>query len=197
MQLCGGQTGRGAPGSRKTWPLSVASAPGFMPSPPARGWPVSLAGATRQAPRLVRSSPHPLPQSGARPPPSALQQGCGRGRCESRGPPSVSEQGAGVLWSTTGPALGTFLRRASSRTRGRRRWGKELQPPPAPVSAWWALGRASGLVTGESGCKCVSGVGQSGLLQMEALFTCQRRLVSLPLGISVAGSRRPEPRVPD
>lgn len=42
----------------------------------------------------------------------------------------------------------------------------------------------------------VSGLCLGGLLQMEALFTCQRGLVSLPLGVSVAGSRRSEPAAP-
>lgn len=101
MRRCGGQAGRWAPGSWKTWPLSVASAPVFTPSPPARGWPVSLAGATRRAPHLGRFTPHPLPQSGARPPPFARPQGCGRGRYESCRPPSGSEQGSAVLWPTT------------------------------------------------------------------------------------------------
>lgn len=134
MRLCGGQTGRGAPGSRKTWPLSVASAPGFTQSPPARGWPVSLAGATRQAPHLVRSSPHPLPQSGARPPPSALQQGCGRGRCESRGPPKRFGAGGRSSRVPHWPSAGQFLAA-----------GFLSNPRPGAVGAGAAAATSSGL----------------------------------------------------
>lgn len=77
--------------------------------------------------------------------------------------------------------------------RGERWWGWELQLGlclVGPGAGKWISGRRIRVQM------FVSWVCLSWLLQMEALFTCQRRLVSLPLGISVAGSRRSESPAP-
>lgn len=113
-------------------------------------------------------------------------------------PPSGSEQGSGVLSSTTPTRKQGTLAQRWALARG----GLPLEPEAGgggagscsrhqlrslPGGPW--DGQVDWL-QGDGVQVCVSGVCLRGLLQMEALFTCQRRLVSLPLGISVAGSRR-------
>lgn len=168
-------------GSRKTWPLSAASAAG----PPARGWRVALAGPPRRLPLPGQSPPHPWPPSRARPPPSALPLGCGRGRRESWGGGGGSRGDPGRGWEprirfrgsitssrqqAPGPPLGTGSWPAPL-PRGRGRWGRKLQPPAARVPARWARGGRVGRVQGD---RSASGRFWVRLLQREALFTCQR-----------------------
>lgn len=71
--------------------------------------------------------------------------------------------------------------------RGRRRRGRagsRQQPGPLPGGP---RGRQVDCLQADRGASECLGLCVRGLLQMEALFTCQRGPVSLPLGTSVAG----------
>lgn len=163
-----GRAAAGGLGSGAGVPEDVAallpSAPRLAPLPPAPGWRISLAWVTRPARRRERSSPLPSPRSGARLPPSALPA-CQPGRRETRGPRAQIDSGGRRRWvhhshrqaGLPGPGAGHSPAGRLPLARGRRLRGPELQSPPARVPARWALGRASGLVAGGSGSKCVWG----------------------------------------
>lgn len=162
----GGQAGRGAPGSRKTWPLSLPSAPRLR-AVSSRAPVASLegGGATRRVPRRGRSPPHPLPPSGARPPPTALPAGLragGAGGVKPLGAGRPSQPGAGDLPGPHSHPESRALRSRFWAPAGRpaasspprpKAAGAGAQPPAAGSPAGWAQGRASGLVAGGSGCE--------------------------------------------
>lgn len=149
----------------------------------------------------VPRTPCPKAESGPLPP--RCHRAAGGGSVNSGTPVADPSQGP----ESSGPALPTRKQRPGP-ALFIRLWPASPRQRPEAVGAGATATTSSGLcLVGPGAGKWisrrrirvqmfVSWVCLSWLLQMEALFTCQRRLVSLPLGISVAGSRLSEPPAP-